>query len=137
MYRVGGKPLTKGDEYAMKRPRSRRVPWHGLLFVVDELFQFFARLEIGNLLGRHVHFFTGLGVTSLARLPLTDTKATEAAGLNLVAPVLSIDDALEDGVHDDLGMLLGKVRDPGNLFYQFGFSHRPRLLNLGYVSEKP
>src|SRR3972149_3164250 len=87
MYRVGAKPLTKGDEYAMKRPRSRRVPWHGLLFVVDELFQFFARLEIGNLLGRHVHFFTGLGVTSLARLPLTDTKATEAAEVNLVAPV--------------------------------------------------
>ena len=33
---------------------------------IDQFFQIFARLEIGNLLGRHLHRFTGAGIAAYA-----------------------------------------------------------------------
>src|SRR4026209_1476180 len=49
----------------------------GLGFAVDQLLQLLARLEVGNLLRRHIHFVARLRVAPFARLALTQTKTAE------------------------------------------------------------
>src|SRR5438046_1969025 len=95
---------------------------------VDELPQFLARLEVGNLLGRHHHSRARLGVAAGAAVALTDAEATEPAQLDLVAAVEGLDGRGEDGVHDHLGMLAGEVGDPRDFLDQLGLGHGRRWI---------
>src|SRR5690242_15193291 len=89
-------------------------------FLVDEVLQFLARLEIGDALGRHVHLVAGLRVAALAGLALAKAETAEAAQLDLLTAFESLDDALEHGVDDHLTVLLGEVRYARDFFDQFG-----------------
>ena len=50
-------------------------------------------------------------------------KLPKPAQLDLLAAVQRVDDALEDGVDDDLRVLLREVRDARDFFDQLGFGH--------------
>src|SRR5690606_23240683 len=90
----------------------------------DEILQFLARLEVRHLLLRNLYLVAGLRIAAAARLPSPQTKTAEAAQFDLLAAVQREDDALEDGVDDDLGVLLRKVRGPRDFFDEFGFGHQ-------------
>src|SRR4026209_2046458 len=90
---------------------------------VDQVFELLARLEIGDLLRRHVHLLSRLGIAPLARAPLPDTEAPEAAQLDLLVLVQSLDDRVEHRLDDDLGVLLGQLRDPRELLQQLRLRH--------------
>ena len=90
---------------------------------VDQVLQFLARLEVRDALGRHVHLVAGLRVAALAGLALAKAEAAESAQLDLLAALEGIDDALEHGVDDDLGVLLREVRDARDFFDQFRLRH--------------
>src|SRR5262249_23168971 len=90
---------------------------------VDQLLELLAWLEVRDLLRRHVHLVAGLGVAPLARLATPQPEAAEPAQLDLLAAMQRVDDALEDRVDDDLGVLLGEVRNPGTLFDELRFRH--------------
>src|SRR5262249_37674194 len=79
--------------------------------LVDQVLQLLAGLEVRDLLRRDVHFVAGLGVAALAGLALTKAKAAESSQLDLFAPMQRVDDAFEDGVHDDLRVFLREVRN--------------------------
>src|SRR5262249_37423713 len=61
--------------------------------LVDQLLELLARLEVRNLLRRHVHFVAGLRVTPLPRLAFAQAEAAESAQLDLLAAMQRIDDA--------------------------------------------
>src|SRR4029079_4673944 len=83
---------------------------------VDELFQFLARLEVWDFLRRDVHLVASLGVAALAGLALAEAEAAEAAQLDLLAALQGVDDAGEDGIDDQFGVLLGEIGDPRDFF---------------------
>src|SRR5438105_3477573 len=53
--------------------------------LVDQLLQFFPRLEVRNLLGRHFHFLAGLGVAAGARFAAAEAEAAESAQLDFLS----------------------------------------------------
>src|SRR5436309_15503277 len=82
--------LTLDAGEVRSRPRDRG--WRGrgrgrVRFPVDELLQFFARLEVGHLLRRDVHLVPRLWVASLARLAPAQADAADAPQLDLLAAV--------------------------------------------------
>src|SRR5262245_28968419 len=91
--------------------------------IVDEVLQFLARLEVRHFLRRHVHLLARLRIAPLARLAPPQPETAKAAQLDLLAAMQRIDDGLEHGIDDDLGMLLGEVRYATDFLDQFGFSH--------------
>jgi hypothetical protein len=93
----------------------------GLL--VDEFLEFLAGLEVRHLLRRDVHLVARLRVAPLARLAAAQPEAPEPAQLDLLAAVQRVDDALEDRVDDDLGVLLGEVRDARHFLDEFRLRH--------------
>src|SRR6516164_2380649 len=93
---------------------------------VNHILQFLAWLEEGYFLGGNFHAVAGLGIASDARLTLTRAKAAEPAYLNLVARPQRSHDALEDGFDDDLAVLAGQFRKPGNLIDQVCLGHLVR-----------
>src|SRR5262245_5414569 len=95
----------------------------GLGFAVDQFLQFLARLEVGHLLGRHIHLVARLRVASLARLALPETKTPEPTQLDLLAAVQGLDDALEHRVDDDFRVLLGEVRPARHFLDEFRLGH--------------
>src|SRR5687768_573309 len=97
--------VRSGDRGGRRRCRYVRV-------AVDQLLQLLARLEVGDLLRRHVHLVPRLRVAALARLPAAQPEAAESAQLDLLAAMQRVDDALEDRVDDDFRMLLREVRNP-------------------------
>src|SRR5690242_3267151 len=52
--------------------------------VVDELFEFFAGLEIRHSLGGNAHRVAGLGIPTASRATLADAKTAETAQLDLL-----------------------------------------------------
>src|ERR1700687_3241902 len=83
----------------------------GLLYrrrrVIHHVLKFFAGLEVGNLFGGHLDTRSGLGVASNARLPLARTETAKPTDFNLVTATQGFNDAVEDGLDDDLGLLAG------------------------------
>src|SRR5262245_58350206 len=102
-------------EYRISKPASRR----GGVFVVDEFLELLARLEVGDLLGGHVNARAGLRIAPLPRPSLPHAEAAEPAQLDLLVAVERLDDRLEHGVHDHLGVLLRQLRDAGDLLDEF------------------
>src|SRR5512137_2908275 len=100
---------------------------------VDQLPQLFARLEVGNLLGRDHHALAGLGVAPGAAPPLADAEAAEAPQLDLVAALQGLEDGGEDGVDDDFGVLAGQGGLPPDLVDKLGLGHRSPLLLLLFL----
>src|SRR5262249_54238269 len=91
---------------------------------VQQLLQLAARLEVGDALGRHRDRLSGLRVPALARVPLADAEAAEAAELDLLAPLERVHDALEEDVDDGLRVLAREVRDARDLVDQLRLGHR-------------
>src|SRR5207249_1911862 len=69
---------------------------------VDHILQFFAGLEVRNLLGWHFHARAGLRITADARLPLACAEAAEPADLDLVAAAQCLYNTVEYRFDDDL-----------------------------------
>src|ERR1039458_483792 len=103
---------------------------------VDHVFQLFAGLEVRNFFSRHFHTGSGLGVAANAGLPLARAEASESANLDLVAFAQGADDAVEDRLHDDLGLLPGHLHHAGDFFNQISLRHRI-LLDYEYRSIAP
>src|SRR5678816_3413941 len=95
----------------------------GLGFAVDQFLQLLARLEVGHLLRRHIHFVARLRVASLARLALAQPETAEPAQLDLLAAVQGLDDALEHRVDDDFRVLLGEIRHARHFLDEFRLGH--------------
>src|SRR5207248_2983376 len=71
IHQVTNSPIAlHGEHIRRQRRRAGRRVRGGSGLLVDQLLQFFARLEVRNLLRRHVHLVAGLGVTALPRLAL-------------------------------------------------------------------
>src|SRR4051794_36881445 len=80
-----------GDVDRIRRGRG----FGGFGLAVDQIFQFLARLEVRDLLRRHVHLVARLRIAALARLALAQAEAAESTQLDLLATMQRIDDALE------------------------------------------
>src|SRR5262245_59252690 len=105
------------------RRRAVRAARLAVRLAVDELFELLARLEVRDLLRRDVDLVARLRVAALPRLTLAQPEAAEAAQLDLLTPMQRIDDALEDRVDDDLGVLLRQVGDTGDLLHELRLGH--------------
>src|SRR5262245_10728135 len=92
-------------------------------FPVDQFLQLLARLEVGHLLRRHIHFVARLRVAALARLALAETETAEPAQLDLLAAVQGLDDAPEYRVDDDFRVFLGEIRHARHFLDEFRLGH--------------
>src|SRR5215469_6997618 len=92
-----------------RRRRSSR------LGTVDEVLEFLAGFEEGNLLRRHLDLFAGLGVPSHAPAALAGAETAEAADFDFVAFLESIDNALKNSFHYGLRFLARKLRNAEDL----------------------
>src|SRR5713226_3607025 len=72
---------------------------------VHEIFQLFAGFEERNLLCRHFHFFTGLGVAPYSAAALASAETAKAPNLDLFAFLQGADDAVEDRFDNGLRFL--------------------------------
>src|SRR5581483_3294414 len=74
-----------------------------------------------------------LRVAPHARVALADAEAAEAAQLDLLARLERLDDALEDGVDHDLGLLLREAGLLRDLLHELGLGHSApgQLIILG------
>src|SRR5579863_5688403 len=90
---------------------------------VDYVFKFFAWLEVRNLLRRHLDPGSGLRVAPYARLSLASAEAAETTDLDLVSTAQGFNDAVEDGLNNDLRFLAGHLYHAGDLFNQIRFGH--------------
>src|SRR3954467_5066174 len=95
-------PFLDAGDVGVDAHRWRRR--RRLRFAIDQLFEFLARLEVRHLFWRHIHFVAGLRVAPFARLTTSQTKASKSAQFDLLAAMQRVDDALEHGVDDHLGM---------------------------------
>src|SRR5215469_5848161 len=105
----GGSRSPLGVRRIARRLRSSR------LGTVDEVLEFLAGFEEGNLLGRHLDLFAGLGVPSHAPAALSGAETAEAADFDLVAFLESIDNTLKNSFHDGLRFLARKLRNTEDL----------------------
>src|SRR5262245_35927937 len=78
--------------------------------LVDPLLELLADLEERRALGGNLHLGTGLRVPALAGLANLDLEAAEAADLDAVTLTQRVGHAVEDRVHDQLGVLFRDVR---------------------------
>src|SRR5438477_6799195 len=97
---------------------------HGCIRIINHVLQFLARLEIRDLFGGDFHPRAGFRIAANPGLPLARAEAPESADLDLLAGSQRANDAVENGLHDDLGFLPGHLHDPGDFFNQIGLRHR-------------
>src|SRR5208283_4036035 len=71
---------------------------------IHEILQFLAGLEKGNFLWRDVYLGAGLGIAPHAAATVARTKAAKAANLDLVALLQGLNNVIENGLHDGLGV---------------------------------
>src|SRR5262249_22028236 len=102
----GRKTKDRLDRHRVRR-RGRAVG-----FFVDEILQLFTRLEVRDLLRRHVDLVSGLRVAALPRFALAKTEAAKPAELDLFPTMQRVDDALEHRFDDDFGVLLREIGNP-------------------------
>src|SRR5581483_3825933 len=91
--------------------------------VIYQVLQFLAGLEIRNALRRHFHARAGLRIASHARLALTRAKTAETPDFNLVAGTQRANNAVEDRLHNDLGILAGHFHYARDFLDQFSLRH--------------
>ena len=91
--------------------------------VVDQITQFFARLEVRDSLRRHVDAISGLRISPETRTSPTHSEAPEAAELYLVVTLQGFHDLPEDRIDDVLCVLLAQDCDPDDFFDQIGLGH--------------
>src|SRR3990172_11516967 len=107
---------------------------------VDELAEPLADLEERDALLRDAHAVARLRVASLAGVPMPDPEAAEPAQLHLVALGEGVGDVVEDGVDDQLRLLLREGRHSGHFLDEIRFGHdrtpsqRPVLAGPGPTS---
>src|ERR1022692_2601288 len=90
---------------------------------VHHVFQFLARLEIRDLLGRHLDARAGLRIASDARLALPRSETAETANLDLLAGAQRTHDTVKNGLYDDLGFFPRHLDYARDLFNQTGPGH--------------
>lgn len=91
---------------------------------IDQLLQFLARLEEWNPLGGDIDRGTCLRISPAPRIPLPNSKRSEAPQLDLLATIQRLDDILEDFIDNDFRILLGQPCGKSDLVNQFCFCHR-------------
>src|SRR5882757_7099388 len=72
---------------------------------VYEIFELFARLEKGDLLRRHFHFFPGFRVPPHSAAALASAEASKATNLNLLTLLQRANNAVENSLDDRFGFL--------------------------------
>src|SRR5215831_456741 len=91
--------------------------------MVDQVFKFFAGLEIGDLLRWNLDSRPRLGIAPYARAALPGTKAAKASNLNLVPRSQRAHHAVKDGFHNDFTIFARELGQTGYFFDQIGFGH--------------
>src|SRR5215471_5554370 len=91
--------------------------------MVDQVFKFFAGLEVGDFLCRDLDSRPGLGIASYTRAALPGTKAAKAANLNLVPRPQRAHHAVKDGFHNDFTIFACELGQTRYFFDQIGFGH--------------
>lgn len=76
---------------------------------IDQLFQVLSGLKVGNLLGGDKNFFSRFRVAALSRCPFSKTETPETPELNFSAILERLDDTVQDGLYDRLGILLAEI----------------------------
>src|ERR1700722_12356414 len=116
------------------RQRLRELGGGDAVGGVDEIFEFFAGLEEGNLFGRDFDFGAGLGVAADATATLARAEAAEAANFDLVAFLKSVDDALENSLDDGFRLLAREFGYFEDLFNEVGLRQCRLLRHLPVAS---
>src|SRR5262245_23127771 len=91
---------------------------------VDQLLEALADLEERNTLLGNADGRARLRVATAPGVPPANPEAPESTQLDLLDAGKRRGDAVEDRVHDELGFLLGQVRDLGDLVDEVGLRHR-------------
>src|SRR4029453_3374533 len=91
---------------------------------VDQLLQALADLEERNALLGDADVRARLRVATASGVPASHPEAPESTQLDLLDAGEGRGDAVEDRVHDELGFLLGQVRDLGDLVDEVSLRHR-------------
>src|SRR5439155_12319261 len=112
--RLYGQRIRRNGGVAARR-------WAGLS--IDEVLQLFARLEVGHFLRRHIDLVSRLRVAALAGLALAQPEAAEPSQLDLLTAMQRLDDAAEDRVDDDFGVLLRQIRNPRHFLDELRLGH--------------
>src|SRR5215472_9179585 len=105
--------------------------------MIDKVFQLFAGLEEGDLLGGDVHAVAGLGVAADPGLSLPRAEATEAADLDLVAHAQRTHNTVKDRLYNDFAVLARQLRQPGDFIDQIRFGHVASPLRHGWDGGHP
>src|SRR5262249_13435543 len=113
--------LNRGGARGCRRSRRRRRT--SRLSAVDHVLQFLAGLEKGDLLGGKLDPGAGVWIAAHSRPALPGAETTEAANFDLVTAAQCFHDAVEDGFHDDLGILAAHLDGPRDFFNQVCFGH--------------
>src|ERR1043166_3079459 len=118
-------PRTPQLIHALRACAFRR---HGAVggrggIVIDQVFQFLARLEIRDALGGNFYAGSRLRIASHARLPLAGAEAAETADLDFIPATQSADDAVEDRLDNYLGILARHLHNSGDFLDQFRLGH--------------
>src|SRR5215831_10309271 len=105
--------------------RIRRYCWRGSggSAVVDQILEFFARLEIGDPLCGHFDLFACFWIAADACIALAYTEASKAANLEFVPCLERLDDALEQCIDNDLRVLPREFRNLGYFLNQVCLGH--------------
>src|ERR1700675_1057949 len=115
--------------------RGRGCSRRGFCFrAVHKILELFAGLEEGNLLWRDFDFFTRFRIAANTAAALARAEAAEAANLDLVAVLQGLDDAVENGFDDGLGLLAGELGNAQDLFDEVGLRQRQLLGHRAYAS---
>src|SRR5439155_10771684 len=91
------------------------------------ILQFLARLEIRDLLGGYFDPCTGFRVAANPGLALAGAETAESTNFDLVASAQRANDTVENGLHNDFGLLPGHLHYAGDFFNQIGLGHRMLL----------
>lgn len=75
--------------------------------IIDQLFQFLARFEIRDTLGRNIDWISGFGVPAATRVALPNPKGTKSAQFNLLSTVQGLDDVFKDLFDDNFRVFFG------------------------------
>ena len=67
--------------------------------VINQLFQFLARLEVGNALGGDINRISGFRIATSTSAPFTHAEAAKSTEFDLLTLVQCFNDALEDDLN--------------------------------------
>src|SRR5215472_6844217 len=101
--------------------------------VIDKVFQFFAGLKIGNFLGRHIDFFSGLRIAPHPSAALARAEAAEPANLDFFALLQRRDDAVEYGLDNRFRLSARELGHVQNFLDEIGLRECRRRL-LGHLA---